>query len=1210
MEFQSRDLNDFAINIVKQQGLNRHQLESFDLFIQNGLSQIMEQLFEVFIETVLNNQFNDGVEKIHTTVKLKNIRPERPLYDPSNPTSAIFPDLCRRNDLTYVLRVLFDVHITLKLFLVGGATNEQNIVLENKEFRLPNMVHSKTCHLYGLTKEQLLTFNEDPTDSGGIFIARGKEWLIRLTESKLFNIPHIYNTKGHEKEATRAEIISKEGDAFEHSSQMIVILSITNTITLRFASYNPFKTLGFPFFIFYRLFGIINDADIINLITSQAPTKSIQDQMNNILFNAILTTEGCFEGIESILDPAEILERVALCIVDPTGKEKITDAKKITLIKIYRDSFMNTINNLLFPHIGKSEEDYINKLVYLSTLLYQVLAVNLNVIPETDRDAWFNKRAITSGIQLSKLFKTLINLTIFQPIKLKLTEELAKNSYKKIQISGNINAILRNAKLENTFVTALTTGTNEVKVTRQVTAANRISSESLRRKNMLYTISAQRNIVAQTVGVNKQYERALKIRYVHPTQYGFICPSQSTDTGDSVGLVKQMTLGTLVSSSQNSKLFQQFLLRNPLITGLNVLNFIKPEVAQQTKVFVNGTLIGITTEPHLLILHCRENRRGFIYDEKTKLFVQTKEPEINAHVSIYWNFMLNHIHFWLDHGRLLKPFLIVRNNYDVDPVGQQFYFKGSTTSNKKNFQQKVVISKSDFDKSLTYLVGNGIIEYLSPDEIDNMLVSYDIYKLKAEQNNFYLQYTHCDIPVLNFGLPSLTAPFASSNQTPRITFQTNQSKQAIGLATMFPEFRCDKHIFFTYRSEVPLTYTIANKLVPPNGQTERVAIMSYGFNQEDSLVVNSTSMNRFMHKTVEYNHVKIALEQNEMFGFAESESALTRQTIGYNYAKLAPGKYYPAKYTTIRPNDVLVAKFMKLSDGTIRNTSFVHTNFEEIVIDDILTGTTSDGYSFVKLRYYTKRPVLVGDKFSSRHGQKGVVSVSYHHSMLPFTSAGIQPDKILSPLAIPARMTNGQLKEGLCGKLCALTAEFMDSTVFEDPNIDEIGDKLEALNKDRWGRELFHDGLTGHWIDSPISCTETFYQRLPKNSAFEIFAVSSESKRSLITKQPLDGKANNGGLRFGEMEKDVALSSGSVYFTMEKLRDDSDGFYLYICGHCNKIMNVNEKLNLYKCNFCFGKKNPLCYKVYSSWITLSMIRHLESSQIGVKLFPSKLPIEL
>ena len=502
-----------------------------------------------------------------------------------------------------------------------------------------------------------------------------------------------------------------------------------------------------------------------------------------------------------------------------------------------------------------------------------------------------------------------------------------------------------------------------------------------------------------------------------------------------------------------------------------------------------------------------------------------------------------------------------------------------------------------------------MIEYISPDEVDNMLVAYDIYKLVVEKDNFLMQFTHCDIPVLNLGLPSLTSPLASSNQTPRITFQTNQSKQTIGIATINPAFRRDKHTFYSYHNEVPLTYTIANKLVPPNGQTELVAIMSYGYNQEDSLVVNQTSMARFQFKTIEYSYFKITCEANEKFGFVQNSFKLQQQYTNLNYNKLAPNSYYPSKFTIISKDDVVVAKYVN-DGGSLRNTSFVYNGFEDIVVDDITTGTTTDGYAFCKIRYYSKRYVSVGDKFSSRHGQKGVVSISLHHTMLPFTSSGSQPDKILSPLALPTRMTIGQLKEGLCGKLCAITGEFIDCTVFEEPNITEIGDKLESYGKDRWGREYMYSGLTGHWIDNPIAMTETYYQRLPKNAITEIFAASSDTRKSLITRQPLDGKANLGGLRFGEMEKDVSIATGAEYFTMEKMRDDSDGTYAYICGHCKKLMTVNKKKNKYKCNYCYEKKNPECYEVYMAWTALSLLRHVECSNIGVELTPEVPLLEL
>jgi len=244
-------------------------------------------------------------------------------------------------------------------------------------------------------------------------------------------------------------------------------------------------------------------------------------------------------------------------------------------------------------------------------------------------------------------------------------------------------------------------------------------------------------------------------------------------------------------------------------------------------------------------------------------------------------------------------------------------------------------------------------------------------------------------------------------------------------------------------------------------------------------------------------------------------------------------------------------------------------------------------------------PMWTGN--SSRHGQKGVTGIGYNHSDMPFTAEGIVPDLVLNPHAIPSRMTIGQLLEGYAGKLAIIKGMLSDATIFKDTDLEAIGDELESLGWNRYSNKRMWCGITGDWIDTMIFITPTYYQRLLKFVVEEVYSIST-GPTCVLTRQPLDGKANKGGLRIGEMEKDVIISHGSGHFIMEKYRDDSDGFDIYVCRTCGNRPVVNEAKNIIMCNTCQALGlDPQVYKVKSTWASKLFFDEIESMGVGVKL---------
>ena len=276
----------------------------------------------------------------------------------------------------------------------------------------------------------------------------------------------------------------------------------------------------------------------------------------------------------------------------------------------------------------------------------------------------------------------------------------------------------------------------------------------------------------------------------------------------------------------------------------------------------------------------------------------------------------------------------------------------------------------------------------------------------------------------------------------------------------------------------------------------------------------------------------------------------------------------------------------------------IYPHTEPGVVETIINTRDQEGTEFVKVKYSAERELNIGSKFSSRHGQKGVTGFGFCQSDLPFNSNGISPTLIMNPHAIPSRMTIGQAIEALAGLLAAVLGCIDDATFSKATDLDAIGDKLEELGFDRYSDERLYTGFTGEWIDTTIFSAPTYYQRLQKFVVEEVYSIST-GPTCVLTRQPLEGKANKGGLRIGEMEHDCIISHGEGHFIMEKFRDDSDGFDIYVCRTCGCIPVVNENIGLIICKTCQASGlNPQVHKVRSTWSSKLFFQELESMEVG------------
>lgn len=402
-------------------------------------------------------------------------------------------------------------------------------------------------------------------------------------------------------------------------------------------------------------------------------------------------------------------------------------------------------------------------------------------------------------------------------------------------------------------------------------------------------------------------------------------------------------------------------------------------------------------------------------------------------------------------------------------------------------------------------------------------------------------------------------------------------KQALGIYMSNFNNRIDTMGNILNYSQKPLVYTKLSKYTHsnelPSGTNAIVAIMTHtGFNQEDSVMINKSSLDRGLFTSTYYKAFRDQCSKNHSTGEEEVFMKPTEQNNAksFSYKKLNENGFID-KNTYVDGNDIIIGKVMpKKTNGANNyqdNSSCMKAN-DEGYIDYNYTNYNSDGYSFCKVRVRNNRKPEIGDKLASRSAQKGTIGMIYNHEDMPFTKSGITPDIIMNPHAIPSRMTMAQLMECIMGKAACHLGSFGDSTPFTNCSVENIAKVLEKSGMERYGNEILYNGRTGEQIKTEIFIGPTYYQRLKHMVADKLHSRGSNGPIVMLTRQPSEGRARNGGLRLGEMERDALLSHGMSSFLKERMLDVSDNYRIFVCKYCGISANVNVEKNIYKCLNC------------------------------------------
>ena len=861
-----------------------------------------------------------------------------------------------------------------------------------------------------------------------------------------------------------------------------------------------------------------------------------KSEMQNLILANIEEVHNT-EGIYTTQEALEYLERRFAA-----GQSKEYRRKRIDYI----------LDNTLLPHLSTNFEARTKKAVFLGRMAREVLELHRGERKPDDKDHYANKRLKLAGNLMEELFRSGLQ-ALLNDMKYQMERSYSKRK------ENRIHHAVRRDVLTNKIMHAMATG--------NWTGGRAGVSQLLDRTCNMATLSHLRRVISPLTRSQPHFEA----RDLHPTQFGRLCPNE-TPEGQNCGLVKNLALMVDVSENlPNDIVLESF-------EELDITSIDKAE-SEGGKVYFNGDLIGTHKAPEDLVAEIR---------------VRRKKNLISNVVNVRYDESLNDVIINSDPGRIRRPLIVVNRN------------------NKLALKQRDVDNLVQGKFEWGHLIDVGLIEYIDAEEEENCLIALNEEALKLNKKTH--KYSHMEVdPMVILGVATSNVPFPEHNSSPRCTMGAGMSKQSLGLGQANYRIRPDTRGHLLHYAQRPMLQTEAMKyntlIKRPAGQNMVVAVMSYhGYNMEDALIFNRGSIDRGLGRST-FVRTYMSEErrypggQEDRFVIPGPEVRGARSEEAYFYLE-EDGLIYPE--IDLYGKEVLIGKtspprFLAeptdfLSPQKVRESSLTVRHGEKGVVDSVMLSETENGSRIARIRVRDQRVPEMGDKFASRHGQKGVIGHMVPPEGMPFTEQGITPDLIINPHAIPSRMTVAHVLEMIGGKVGSMDGRPVDGSAFSGEKEVDLRTSLAEYGLKHSGREVLYDGQTGRRIDAEIFIGVIYYQKLHHMVSGKLHA-RSRGPVQLLTRQPTEGRARMGGLRFGEMERDCLIAHGAAMVIKDRLLDESDKTVQYVDSKSGHIGYLDRRGVL---TSPMGD-NTSIYPVAMSYAFKLLLEELKSLGIAARL---------
>lgn len=937
---------------IKKNGIAGHHIQSMNEFYRHGLLEIITGVYALDgrVKNLRDKTEEDlKIVDIHFHVDFTDIKLHNPTttkYKTGKP-QMLTPSMARIKSLTYSSAMYLSARVTATAYYKDGSVNVRKAeVKDHRIGSMPTMLGTEKCNTYNSSREMLKDIQEDPSDHQGYFIIKGGEWCIVSLENQANNLLHIYK-KMMPNEIVQGRFLSKPGDAFENSYQIVLRYLVSGAITVEITT-NKFEKIEIPYYLIFRALGMTRDREIVDhIVYGVDNTDPITKGMLEILAKAFAVDNVQFGAIRKSTDSAEIVAFIGARMLDAQNNANAWRDENVS--KYINSNFLSILDRMMFPHIGGGIEHRIRKLRFLAHSIHKILRVHLGVLEASDRDSLARKRAHAAGVCMGKAVKTAVNFGLSLEIKKQLIKDFKQTTFSNVSLAESITSAIDSEGLERMLTQVITTGNKTITIKRNE-ITNRISSQQLYPKNDVNIIGTLRTLdTSSGSSQSKQNERADEMRRVQPTYQYTLDPIQSPDTGEKIGLSKQQAATCSISAASSSYVLKRLLLADPAIIPLDEIRPAQVTHERLAYIKVNGDWIGSCKESHVITAKYRSLRR---------------RQYINPTTTIVWEPLVREVQFLTDVGRMMFPLIIVYNNINA-------YITARRAGDKKFvFRQWIKLTKKHIhglqtgDMTMDTLRDERVIEYIAPEEHENAYVARNINVLKEFAGDVTHQFTHMGIDQAILGLVSLAAPLSNHSNTSRATMYTNHRKAALGWFKLSWPFRMDKGACLQYYIEQPLITAFTDSLTTPTGQNAVVALMLYsGYNCEDSVILSKSSVDRGLFNASCFNYEKTELEKGEQFGNVDYARTMDiKRDAIYEYCENG----FIKEGTIVKKGYILIVKAAKINkpidNYTHIDKSVEYRLDEEAFVEKVITPRDENDSLVCKVKLRAIRHINVGDK--------------------------------------------------------------------------------------------------------------------------------------------------------------------------------------------------------------------------------------------------------